>query len=322
MLGAARDGAAAIRGRRREGVTVRLDGIDLVVFDKDGTIIEFGAMWSGWAVALADGLRAATGRSVEVAAVRDAGLRRRDGSASCPAAGSPRRRWLGCASGPRDVLVEEGVSGAEADRALAAAWHAPDPVGLARPLTDLAALFGRLRACGPSGRQSRRATTATRPSGPSPHSVSRTPSTRSSAPTTASRSSPRRTWSCGCAPSSASSPARTAVVGDSPADLRMGRAAGAGLVVGVLTGVGARSDLEPQADAVIGSVEGAPDLAAAADQAEHEQEQVDEVEVELERADDGRLLHRAETRREVARLDALDVVGGQRREQARPRRSR
>ena len=51
-------------------------------------------------------------------------------------------------------------------------------------------------------------------------------------------------------------PGRTAVVGDSPADLRMGRAAGVGLVVGVLTGVGGRSDLEPDADAVIDSVEG------------------------------------------------------------------
>ena len=40
--------------------------------------------------------------------------------------------------------------------------------------------------------------------------------------------------------------------------------------------------------------EAAPDspLAAAAEQAEQEQEQVDEVQVELERADDGRLLHR------------------------------
>ena len=35
----------------------------------------------------------------------------------------------------------------------------------------------------------------------------------------------------------------------------MGRAAGVGLVVGVLTGVGARADLEPLADLVIGSVE-------------------------------------------------------------------
>jgi len=50
-------------------------------------------------------------------------------------------------------------------------------------------------------------------------------------------------------------PERTAVVGDSPADLRMARAAGAGLTIGVLTGVGARADLEPLADAVIAAVE-------------------------------------------------------------------
>ena len=53
---------------------------------------------------------------------------------------------------------------------------------------------------------------------------------------------------------SASTPARTAVVGDAPADLRMARAAGAGLVVGVLTGVGGRADLEPLADVVVDSV--------------------------------------------------------------------
>ena len=65
MLGAARDGADPDRGGRRGGVTVPLDGIDLVIFDKDGTLIEFDSMWSGWAVALADGLAVATGRSVD-----------------------------------------------------------------------------------------------------------------------------------------------------------------------------------------------------------------------------------------------------------------
>jgi phosphoglycolate phosphatase len=50
-------------------------------------------------------------------------------------------------------------------------------------------------------------------------------------------------------------PARTAVVGDTAADLQMGRAAGAGLIVAVLTGVGGRGDLAPLADVVIASIE-------------------------------------------------------------------
>jgi phosphoglycolate phosphatase len=49
-------------------------------------------------------------------------------------------------------------------------------------------------------------------------------------------------------------PANTAVVGDSLADLEMGRAAGAGRMIGVLSGVSARKDLEPFADAVVNSV--------------------------------------------------------------------
>jgi phosphoglycolate phosphatase len=53
---------------------------------------------------------------------------------------------------------------------------------------------------------------------------------------------------------------RTAVVGDAPADLRMARAAGAGRVIAVLTGVGDRAILEPLADVVLDSIE---DLASA-----------------------------------------------------------
>jgi phosphoglycolate phosphatase len=49
-------------------------------------------------------------------------------------------------------------------------------------------------------------------------------------------------------------PRRTAVVGDSPADLAMGRAAGAARSIGVLTGVGERAGLEPFADAILPSI--------------------------------------------------------------------
>ena len=50
------------------------------------------------------------------------------------------------------------------------------------------------------------------------------------------------------------SPAQSVVVGDSAADLQMARAAGAGLAVGVLTGVGSRETLGPMADVVLDSI--------------------------------------------------------------------
>ncbi|MGH2523255.1 MAG: HAD family hydrolase [Anaerolineales bacterium] len=45
------------------------------------------------------------------------------------------------------------------------------------------------------------------------------------------------------------------IVGDALADLQMGRAAGVGLVVGVLTGASSAELLEPLADKVLESVE-------------------------------------------------------------------
>jgi len=49
-------------------------------------------------------------------------------------------------------------------------------------------------------------------------------------------------------------PGRTAVVGDSPADLRMGRAAGVARTIAVLTGVGDLATLQPLADLVLPSI--------------------------------------------------------------------
>ena len=235
-------------------MTVRLDGIDLVVFDKDGTIIEFGAMWSGWAMALARALRDAIGRSVDQPLFEMLGYDAATGIV-LPGGGLAATPMARLRERTRDVLIEAGVDGAEADRALARAWHAPDPVGLARPLADLGGLFARLHG---SGRLVAVATTDDRdptertlaalgvadaidglvcaddgmPVKPAPDMVLRL-----------------------CADLGVA-PGRTAVVGDSAADLRMGRAAGVGLVVGVLTGVGRRPDLEPEADALIESVEG------------------------------------------------------------------
>ena len=50
-------------------------------------------------------------------------------------------------------------------------------------------------------------------------------------------------------------PSQVMVVGDTTADLKMGRAAGAGLVVGVLSGVSSARDLVTFADVLIESVD-------------------------------------------------------------------
>ncbi len=137
--------------------------------------------------------------------------------------------------------------------AVDAAWYAPDPVALAQPVTDLLPLLGRLRTRVPTfavaTSDDRDPTVRTLealgiagefamlacaddgfPNKPAPDPVLRL-CERLGVP-----------------------PGRTAVVGDSPADLRMGRAAGAARTIAVLSGVGDRASLEPLADVVLGSI--------------------------------------------------------------------
>ena len=152
------------------------------------------------------------------------------------------------------VLVAGGHMPSDAETAVEHVWSAPDPRSLAHPLTDLRSLLAGLRASG------RRIAIAT--------SDDRIPTQRTlellgvadlvDATVCADDGLPVKP-----APDMVLhvcsilgvDPGRTAIVGDSLADLRMARAAGAGRVIGVLTGVGRRDDLEPLADLVIGSVE-------------------------------------------------------------------
>ena len=233
-------------------MTVRLEGIDLVVFDKDGTLIDFGPMWSGWAEALAASLDGLTGRRLTAALYEMLGydparrnVRPGGGLAATPMARLRERTAA--------VLVRVGLSEDDAEAALARAWHAPDPVELAHPLTDLAALLDRLRS---DGKRLAIATTD-----------DRQPTERTLAALGLAdvfdvvacaddgiAIKPAPDMVLAACEATGVQPARTAVVGDSPADLAMGRAAGAGLVVGVLTGVGGQADLAPQADVLIDSV--------------------------------------------------------------------
>jgi phosphoglycolate phosphatase len=234
------------------GLSPLLDGIDLIVFDKDGTLIDFGAMWAGWAVDIGRRLDVATGRPVAGDVFAAIGF---DPTANRVLPGGPLAvsTMAGIAETVAAVVRRWCPSVAAARRAVETAWFEPDPVALAKPLADLADLFDRLVE---SGRQIAVATTDDR------------------APTEATlRGLGLRdrvsALACGddgigLKPDPAmvlaicavllTEPARTAIVGDTPADLTMGRAAGLGRVIGVLSGVGRRADLEPLADTLLTSV--------------------------------------------------------------------
>ncbi len=230
-----------------------LDGIDLVVFDKDGTLISFEAMWTGWARDLGTRLELATRRPVAGDVFTTIGF---DPVANRILPGGPMavgtmgeiaelvgavlRRWCPSVSAARRILAD--------------AWFEPDPVESAVPLAPLTELFGTLRE---AGRKIAVATTDDRwpteatllglgvsslvdsvlcgdddgPTKPEPAALAEI----------ASR--------LGVAIN------RTAMVGDTPADLRMARGAGA-RAIGVTSGVASATQLAPDADLVLDSIAG------------------------------------------------------------------
>ncbi|HUP54387.1 MAG TPA: HAD family hydrolase [Methylomirabilota bacterium] len=244
--------AVATDGSPGFGTPPDLAGIDVVIFDKDGTLIDFHAMWGGWARELGTRLEATARRPVSPDVFAAIGFDPTTGrvSARGPLASST---MAGIQDVVEAVLRRWCPSVAAARRATEAAWYIPDPVALAAPLADLPALCDALRR---GGRRLAVVTTDDR------------------APTDATlRALGVRTqveaMVCGddgfemkpapdpvfaVCQALVSEPQRVAVVGDSPADLAMGRAAGAGLVVGVLSGVGTAADLAA-ADVILGSVQ-------------------------------------------------------------------
>jgi phosphoglycolate phosphatase len=230
---------------------VDLTGVDAVIFDKDGTLIDVHAMWGGWARRLGERLDDVIRRPVSPDVFATIGF---DPTTGRVAPGAPLA--TGTMAGIEElvarVLRRWCPSISAARRATAAAWLVPDPAALAVPLADLEAIFGRLRAEG------RRIAVVTTDDRASTDATLRALGVRAHVTALvcgddgfAVKPAPDTVFAVCHA--FRIEPSDVVVVGDTPTDLAMAREAGAGRVVAVRSGLGTAEDLA-LADVVIDSV--------------------------------------------------------------------
>jgi phosphoglycolate phosphatase-like HAD superfamily hydrolase len=224
-----------------------------IIFDKDGTLIDFHAMWGNWTLQLAERLRAAIGLDVRHTLCECYGYDMKghnllpDGKLTC----TPMWRL-------RELLVEVvasyGITPTEASCAVEQAWHVPDPVTLARPFTDTYKLFTN------KNKLAIKIAIATTDDRHPTEAMLGAFGVRDLVNTMVCADDGIRTKPapdmvmavCECLNVR---PGNVIVVGDTVADLQMARSAGAGYVIGVLSGVGSLANLTPLADILIDTVD-------------------------------------------------------------------
>lgn len=159
------------------------DTIDVVAFDKDGTLVDFHAMWGGWARGLGDRLDAAIRRPVSLDVFAAIGFDPTTGRVA-PGGELATATMAGIEETVARVLRRWCPSIAAARRATAAAWSTPDPVALPfrlRISPRSSAGCARMGGASPSSRP----TIARQPTRPCAHSACATTFARWSAVTTA-----------------------------------------------------------------------------------------------------------------------------------------
>lgn len=224
-----------------------------IIFDKDGTLIDFDAMWGGWVIYLADQLNQISGLDVR--------------EPLCVAMGYDNVNKKVLATGKLaatpmhllyrltvEVMQSLGLSAENAEKVVANGWCIPDPVILAKPFTDMRALFSSLHGL---GIKIGIATTDDR--GPTQAMIEAFDIEEYIFTMVCSddgiKAKPEPDMVLAICERMGVDPTKVIVIGDTIPDLKMGRSAGAGLVVGVLSGVSNTKDLAPFADILIESVD-------------------------------------------------------------------
>jgi phosphoglycolate phosphatase len=224
-----------------------------IIFDKDGTLIDFDAMWGGWVAYLADQLHLVSGLNVREALCIAMGYddENKKVLAHGKLAATPMAQLYRLTV---EVMQSLGLSLEEAGRVVEMGWYIPDPVILARQFTDTRALFSQLHGkgirIGIATSDDRAPTQAMIEA----FDIEEYISTMVCADD-GIKAKPAPDMVLTICERMKVDPARVMVVGDTTADLKMARTAGAGMVVGVLSGVSSARDLVEYADVLIDSVD-------------------------------------------------------------------
>ncbi|DBA02607.1 hypothetical protein Poli38472_014493 [Pythium oligandrum] len=246
-----RPATSASFARRHRSSLHRVDP-SLVVFDKDGTLIDFNLMWGGWVESQAWRVEMTTGLPVREKLFDAMGYDwirraiRSKGALCCTPMGELYKLAV-------RVLVNEGMPADEAEVVIRQCWSMPDPVLTSRPLGDLAGLFRTIKHMGIKiavcTTDNRQATIDTLKHLQLDHMVDAMACGDDGLP---AKPAAEQIWTI-CQQVGAQ-PHNTIMVGDTHTDMLLGRNAGCGLSVGVLGGASSLEDLAQDADVLIPSV--------------------------------------------------------------------
>jgi HAD superfamily hydrolase (TIGR01549 family) len=224
-----------------------------IIFDKDGTLIDFDAMWGGWVIYLAEQLHQVSGLEVREALSLAMGYDEKTKKvlAHGKLAVTPMAKLYTLTI---EVMQSLGLSAEKAEKIVETCWRIPDPVELAKPFTDMRELFYKLHSEGIkiaiATADDRAPTQAMIEAFDIEEYISSMVCADDGIP-----SKPAPDMVLTLCQRMQVEPSKVMVVGDTTSDLKMARAAGAGLAVGVLSGVSNVRDLVSFADVLIESVE-------------------------------------------------------------------